>query len=80
MDTRLFTEEQRGEFIEGWRAAGGYMGDLEESPAPWCCPWDYASHVDAAGTPYEMGAQYWEQTRGDVERELQREDEERELS
>ena len=38
IDTADFTKEQQNAFIEGWGNAGGYTDDLDDSPAPWCCP------------------------------------------
>lgn len=34
VETADFTEEQQVQFIAGFEAAGGYTGDLDESPAP----------------------------------------------
>lgn len=58
--------EQRDAFIRGWQNAGGYMDDAD-SPFPWCCPWFYADAIDVEGeTLEEMGADYWEQCREEI--------------
>lgn len=62
---KSLTEEQQKAFIEGWENAGGVMGD--QTPTPWCCPWFYADAIDVEGeTLEEMGADYWEQCREEI--------------
>ena len=67
IDTREFTEEQRGAFVDGWREAGGYTGDYE-ADAPWSCPWDYNFVIEVEGDDVkDWGAQYWAECKDEVE-------------
>lgn len=60
------TSEQRDAFIRGWQNAGGYM-DGADSPSPWCAPWTSCDAIDVEGeTLEEMGADYWEQCREEI--------------
>lgn len=60
------TSEQRDAFIRGWQNAGGYMDDAD-SPSPWCAPWTSCDAIDVEGeTLEEMGADYWEQCREEI--------------
>lgn len=60
------SEQDKEAFIAGWESAGGYVGDMD-SPNPWCCPWLYATAIDVEGeTLEEMGADYWEQCREEI--------------
>lgn len=73
IDTTKFTEEERDLFIEGWKRAGGYMGDVE-SPAPWCAPWESVGTIEVTGSDSkEWGAQWWEQCKDEVEALLKEE-------
>lgn len=64
--TTSLTEAQQGQFILGWKDAGGYMGDYE-TPMPWCCPWFFQEEIEVDGkTPYEWGASWWSNCRADV--------------
>lgn len=76
LDTRTLTEEQQQAFIEGWEAAGGYTDDLEESPAPWCCPWHHGNtKIEVTGDdPREWGAQWWDQCKDEIEELLKDEE------
>lgn len=78
IDTTKFTEEEQDLFIEGWKDAGGYVGDLEAGvDCPWCCPWDWCETIKVTGTDIkDWGRQHWEDCREEVER-LLKEDEER---
>ena len=62
-------DEARDLFIEGWELEGGYTADCQDgNPAPWCCPWEYASEIEVEGTnAKEWGASYWRQVRPEVE-------------
>ena len=46
--------------------------DLDESPAPWCCPWYHGNTVITVkgSTPQEWGADWWSQCRDEIEEEL----------
>lgn len=67
-DPLLLTDEQQEAFIRGWESAGGPTDDIE-SPAPWCCPWTWASEITITdnGSPEEWGALWWEECRDEVE-------------
>ena len=68
IDLYNLTDEQQELFIEGWDAAGGYMGD-GESPSPWCCPWYSGGAPDLeteSDNPRDWGAQYWDLVKDDV--------------
>lgn len=69
LNLKSLTEEQQDAFIEGWKNAGGYTGDLETpNPYPWCCPWDYTDSIEVEGeTPEEWGADYWKQCKDEIE-------------
>lgn len=69
LNLKTLTEEQQAAFIEGWKNAGGYTGDLETSnPYPWCCPWDYTDSIEVEGeTPEEWGADWWRQNKAEIE-------------
>ena len=72
-----FTEEQRDAFVEGWKKAGGYVGDLD-SPYPWCAPWTHRAciEVDAeSDDPAVIGAAWWRECAAEVARELKEEEE-----
>lgn len=72
LNLKSLTEEQQDAFIEGWKKAGGYTGDLETpNPYPWCCPWDYTDSIEVEGeTPEEWGADYWKQCKDEIEANL----------
>lgn len=65
---QFYSPARRASFLRGWKAAGGYTGDIR-SGAPWCCPWRWAASItvdlDAwisapAEDPYEaLGWAYW---------------------
>ena len=62
-----FTDEQKEAFIEGWKKAGGYVGDMD-SPYPWCCPWELNDEIEVEGeTLEEMGADWWRQSKAEIE-------------
>ena len=65
------------EFIDGWENAGGYTDDLDESPAPWCCPWYHGNTVITVkgNTTQEWGADWWSQCKDEIEEELANESE-----
>lgn len=77
IDTKDFTEEQQAQFIEGWEAAGGYTDDLDDSPAPWCCPWYHGNtKIEVVGDdPRAWGAQWWAQCKEEIEELLKEEKE-----
>lgn len=66
LQVNTLTSEQRDAFIRGWQNAGGYMDDAD-SPCPWCAPWTSCDSIDVEGeTLEEMGADYWEQCREEI--------------
>lgn len=66
LQLNTLTSEQRDAFIRGWQNAGGYMDDAD-SPCPWCAPWTSCDSIDVEGeTLEEMGADYWEQCREEI--------------
>lgn len=69
IDTADLSEEEQEQFIEGWESVGGYTDDLDESPAPWCCPWYHGNTVITVkgSTPKEWGADWWSQCKDEVE-------------
>lgn len=70
LDTTKLTEDDQELFIDGWSAAGGYLGD-SESPAPWCAPWASDQIIEVTGTDVkDWGRQYWKQCKDEVERLL----------
>lgn len=76
IDTTKFTEEEQNLFIEGWKHAGGYVGDLEAGvESPWCMPW-YCRNVEIEVTGTDIkdwGRQYWEACKEEVEALLKEE-------
>lgn len=76
IDTSKFTEEEQDLFIEGWKHAGGYVGDLEAGvECPWCMPW-YCGNVEIEVTGTDIkdwGRQYWEACKEEVEALLKEE-------
>lgn len=77
VDTADLSEEEQEAFIEGWESVGGYTDDLDESPAPWCCPWYHGNTVITVkgSTPKEWGADWWSQCKDKIEEELANESE-----
>ena len=77
VDTADLSEEQQQEFIEGWESVGGYTDDLDESPAPWCCPWYHGNTVITVkgSTPKEWGADWCSRSKDEIEEELANENE-----
>lgn len=75
LKTNTMTEEQREMFIEGWKDAGGYMGDADGyNPYPWCAPWEYDETITVTGDDAaDWGRQYWLQVRAEVEAEAEEE-------
>ena len=77
IDTADLSEEEQEQFIKGWESVGGYSGDLDESPAPWCCPWYHGNTVITVkgSTPKEWGVDWWSQCNHEIEEELANENE-----
>lgn len=75
IDTTKFTEEEQDLFIEGWKEAGGYVGDLEAGvDCPWCCPWDWCETIEVTGTDIKgWGRQFWGECREEIEGHLKKE-------
>ena len=73
------SESQRLDFLDGWQAAGGFMGDLDspKSKGPaWCAPWNRGESIRVTGRdPRRWGAQHWNAVRNDVELEVLADDE-----
>ena len=69
-NTSMLSDEEKAEFIQGWKDAGGYMGD-SDSPCPWCAPWLRANpfveppHYNAF--VHEIGRFYWETCKSEIE-------------
>lgn len=73
-----YTDEQKEAFIEGWKSAGGYTGDLD-SPYPWCAPWTHNVCIDvdidpAIIDPAIIGAAWWKECAAEVEKQLKEEE------
>ena len=71
-----YTDEQKEAFIEGWKKAGGYVGDLD-SPYPWCAPWTYTFCIEVAAEsddPAIIGAAWWKVCAAGVEKQLKEEE------
>lgn len=67
LNLETLTEEQQKAFVEGWKNAGGFMGDLE-TPDPWCAPWFWNDEIQVQGeTPEEWGADWWRQNKAEIE-------------
>jgi hypothetical protein len=63
-----YTDEQKEAFIEGWKKAGGYVGDLD-SPYPWT--YRVGIEVDAeSDDPAIIGAAWWKECAAEVAQEL----------
>lgn len=76
IDTTKFTEEEQDLFIEGWKHAGGYVGDLEAGvDCPWCMPWYCGNgEIEVTGTDIkDWGRQYWKACKEEVEALLKEE-------
>ena len=74
IDTSKLTEEEQDLFVEGWKDAGGYVGDLD-TDCPWCCPWDWGNpELEVTGTDIkDWGRQHWEACREEIECNLKQE-------
>ena len=74
IDTTKFTEEQRDLFMQGWKSAGGYTGDLDTG-CPWCCPWYCGNcEIEVSGADVkDWGRQHWEACREEIEDYLKEE-------
>ena len=71
VDLSTLTEEQKDEFVDGWKSVGGYVGDMD-SPSPWCCPWYWCENFATfdGSTPYEWGIEWWKEWEGQIKSEL----------
>jgi hypothetical protein len=67
MDTECFSDKEKADFVQGWKDAGGYVGDIG-SASPWCCPWLRGNGLimEVAGTAYEMGREHWSDMEDEV--------------
>ena len=79
INANSFSESQRISFIEGWKAAGGFMGDYSpansKTPA-WCAPWNRGEMIRVSGNdPRRWGAQHWNAVQNDMELEILADDE-----
>lgn len=64
-----FNSEQKEAFIEGWKKAGGYVGDLD-SPYPWCAPWTHTFYIEVdaeSDDPATIGAAWWKECAAEVD-------------
>lgn len=71
-----YNSEQKGAFVEGWKKAGGYVGDLD-SPYPWCAPWTHSVCIEVdteSNDPAVIGAEWWKECAAEVEKELKAQD------
>ncbi len=60
VDAQSFTVEQQKLFTEGWKAAGGYMGDIK-TESPLFAPWSRDECIDVVGDdPVRWGRDYWD--------------------
>lgn len=67
VDTTLFTDEEKGRFIDGWAEAGGPCDDFECSD-PWSCPWFWKPEIIVRGTtPEEWGADFYRQCKPELD-------------
>ena len=76
------SDSKRDAFVEGWKAAGGYVGDIH-SDTPWCAPWFWAAAItvdldtwidDGTDDAYEaLGAAFWQKVGPEVEELLEEE-------
>lgn len=75
IDTADLSEEEQEQFIEGWESVGGYTDDLDDSPAPWCCPWYHGNtKIEVEGDdPREWGKQWWSRCKDEIEELLKEE-------
>lgn len=68
IDTSRLTKEEQELFVDGWAAAGGYMGDVDgDNPSPWCCPWATKERIEVTGDDVRYwGAQYWASVKDEI--------------
>ena len=60
VDTSNFTVEDQKLFLQGWKEAGGFMGDMH-TESPFCAPWSRDEIVELDGDdPVKWGRDYWE--------------------
>lgn len=68
------TWPQKEMFVAGWKSAGGYDKDFQDSPYPWAMPWSYQHKLEVKGeTPFEWGQNYWNEVKDEVEELLEME-------
>ena len=64
MKIRLFSEEDKASFIEGFQEGAPSWYDVEAdgaTPAPWCAPWTWTRQAlwyEPAISPYDMGKEW----------------------
>ena len=67
VDTTKLTDEQREQFVGGWKEAGGTMDDAE-SETPWFAPWLWKPEIVVHGTtPEEWGADFFRQCKPEID-------------
>lgn len=77
------SDEKRAAFVEGWKEAGGYMGDAA-TDSPWCAPWTWAGSItvdldawcaEGGADAYRaLGAAYWKKVGGEVIYEIEKQE------
>ena len=82
LDTSLLSDEEKSEFIQGWKDAGGYMGDCDSNaPAPWCMPWLHGNtRIEVPQydlDPCEQGQVHWENSKDEIAELLAQEERQR---
>lgn len=81
LDVSNLSQEDQDAFVEGWKDAGGYTGDIEpgvDIDTPWCMPWLWRDPVkvdayELTAVPTTMqawGAAWWAQNRVEIEKTL----------
>ena len=81
LDVSNLSQEDQDAFVEGWKDAGGYTGDIDPGvyiDTPWCMPWLWRDPVkvdayELTAVPTTMqawGAAWWAQNRVEIEKTL----------
>lgn len=66
VDTSNFTVEDQKLFLQGWKEAGGFMGDMH-TESPFCAPWSRDEIVELDGEdPVKWGRDYWEEKKEEL--------------
>lgn len=66
LDAQTLSVEVQNAFTQGWKDAGGYMGDLH-SESPFFAPWSRDEIIEVRGEdPYEWGKAYWNEKKEEL--------------